>query len=214
MTDDLLQVVTAQAIELAKLRNELAERRAQYRSILEHNPRPCWVYSFESLRFIDVNDSALATYGWTRDEFLAMTIVDIRPREDVPALLDDLRKMRGAPGGVSGPWRHRHRDGTLAEVEVSFVSLPVDGQAARLIVAVPVARSPRAVTRSQLLLLSRREREVLVLVARGHTSAEIAELLGISPKSVETYRARFTRKLGLDSRAAIVEFAIAHGVLS
>ena len=163
MTGDLLQVVTAQAIEIAKLRQELAERRAQYRSILDHNPRPCWIYSFESLRFLDVNESALATYGWSRDEFLAMTIVDIRPREDVPALLDDMRKMRGAPGGVSGPWRHRHRDGTVAQVEVSFVTLPVDGQPARLIVAHPVARTQRAVAKSQLSLLSPREREVLGL---------------------------------------------------
>jgi two-component system response regulator NreC len=62
--------------------------------------------------------------------------------------------------------------------------------------------------------LSEREREVLSLVARGHTSAEIAEQLTLSPKTVETYRSRGMEKLGLRSRAALVQFALARGLLS
>ncbi len=61
--------------------------------------------------------------------------------------------------------------------------------------------------------LSEREREVLTLVARGHTSAEIADRLSLSVKTVETYRARGMEKLGLRSRAALVQFALAHGLL-
>ena len=63
-------------------------------------------------------------------------------------------------------------------------------------------------------LLTEREQEVLRLVALGHTSAEIADLLSLSPKTVDTYRARGMEKLGLRSRAALVQFAIAHGLLS
>jgi two-component system response regulator NreC len=62
--------------------------------------------------------------------------------------------------------------------------------------------------------LSEREREVLILVARGHTSAEIAEQLSLSPKTVETYRSRGMEKLGLRSRAALVQFALARRLLS
>jgi len=62
--------------------------------------------------------------------------------------------------------------------------------------------------------LSEREREVLMLVARGYTSAKIADQLKLSPKTVETYRARGMEKLGLRSRAALVQFALAHGFLS
>ncbi|MBI3362469.1 MAG: response regulator transcription factor [Chloroflexi bacterium] len=61
--------------------------------------------------------------------------------------------------------------------------------------------------------LSEREREVLVLVALGHTSAEIAERLSISPKTAETYRARGMEKLGLRSRAALVKYALGKGLL-
>lgn len=62
--------------------------------------------------------------------------------------------------------------------------------------------------------LTERERETLSLVAHGHTSAEIAERLSLSPKTVETYRARGMDKLGLRSRAALVQFALEHGLLS
>ncbi len=62
--------------------------------------------------------------------------------------------------------------------------------------------------------LTEREQEVLTLVALGHTSAEIASRLSLSPKTVETYRARGMEKLGLRSRAALVQFALAHGLLS
>ncbi len=62
--------------------------------------------------------------------------------------------------------------------------------------------------------LSEREREVLKLLALGHTAAEVAEQLSLSPKSVETYRTRIMEKLGLDSRAALVKYALARGLLT
>lgn len=61
--------------------------------------------------------------------------------------------------------------------------------------------------------LSEREQEVLKMVALGHTSAEIAEQLGLSAKTVETYRARGMEKLGLRSRAALVRFALQEGLI-
>jgi two-component system response regulator NreC len=62
-------------------------------------------------------------------------------------------------------------------------------------------------------MLSEREHETLILVARGHTSAEIAERLTLSSKTVETYRMRGMEKLGLRSRAALVQFVLAHNLL-
>jgi two-component system response regulator NreC len=62
--------------------------------------------------------------------------------------------------------------------------------------------------------LSDREREVLKLIALGHTAGEIAEQLTLSPKSIETYRARIMQKLDLHSRAALVRYALARGLLA
>lgn len=62
--------------------------------------------------------------------------------------------------------------------------------------------------------LSPREREILQLVAEGKTSQEIGESLSISPKSVDTYRSRLMRKIGVEDVAGLVKFAIQHGVIS
>ena len=65
-----------------------------------------------------------------------------------------------------------------------------------------------------LLRLSARERQVLQLVVEGRTSAEVAELLGLSPKSVESYRSRMLKKLELEDLPSLVKFAVRHGVTS
>lgn len=209
----LLRMLSDQAAEIAALKAELAERRDQVRAIIEHSPHPTWVYSLQSLSFLDVNQVAVQAYGWSRDEFLGMTIADIRPREDVPTLLENLARMKRCPGGTTGPWRHRHKDGALLDVHISFSSLPFAGQSARLIVAGAAPAQRAAAGPDSLCKLSPREREVFSLVARGHTSQEIAQRLGVSAKSVETYRARFMMKLMLTSRAEIVQVAIAQGIL-
>jgi PAS domain S-box-containing protein len=204
--------VAEQQRRIAALEAELAERREQYRAMVEHNPRPTWIYSPESLQFLYVNPVAVRSYGWSSRQFLGMTIADIRPREDVPRLLADVAEMRGRASSVSGPWRHRHRDGTVIEVAISAVRMPYSGRDARLIV-VESMRVACDLGGGGGLGLSAREHQVLCLVARGHTSQEIALKLLVSPKSVETYRARFMAKLGLRSRADIVKFAIEHGML-
>lgn len=76
----------------------------------------------------------------------------------------------------------------------------------------PWTHRPGAEARSPLEALSAREREVLQLVAEGFSSATIAERLCLSPKTVETYRARLMRKLGVGSVAELVKFAVAHGL--
>jgi PAS domain S-box-containing protein len=211
---DVRRLLEEQAGEIAALKAELAERRDQCRAVIDNNPCPTWIYSLESLRFLEVNGVARELYGWSVDEFLSMTIADIRPRDDVPSLLDNLARTRTQPGGVTGPWRHRHKDGTLAQVVVTFLSLPFLGHSARLIIAHSETTPCVPGEPSGLARLSPREREVFCLVARGKTSREIAETLALSCKSVETYRARFMMKLSLRSRADIVQYAIAHGILA
>jgi DNA-binding NarL/FixJ family response regulator len=67
---------------------------------------------------------------------------------------------------------------------------------------------------SPLESLSARERQVLQLVVEGHSSAEIAALVHLSPKSVDTYRSRLMKKLGVPDVTALVKFAVQHGLTS
>src|SRR5918998_435408 len=92
-----------------------------------------WVYDAESLRFLAVNDAAVRHYGWTREEFLAMTILEIRPPEDVRQLLDHVRKETGSP--LPGVWRHRRKDGSVIDVEITAGQMEIDGREAALVLA-------------------------------------------------------------------------------
>ena len=101
--------------------------------LFENNPHPTWVYDVETLQFLEVNKAAVTKYGYSRDEFLRKRITDIRPREDVARLLDELRKER--PMVQSGQWRHRCKDGRILDVEVTSHLTQLDGRKAALVVA-------------------------------------------------------------------------------
>ena len=108
------------------------DEEQSYRELFESSPRPMWVYDVETLRFLTVNESAVRAYGYSRDEFLAMTIADVRPLEDVPAMTRMVRAM-GAGFNPSGFWRHRRRDGSLMDVEITSHSIDFGGRPARLV---------------------------------------------------------------------------------
>ncbi len=130
----------AEQARLEQLRLRTEER---FRKLFENNPQPMWVYELSSLRFLMVNDAALLKYGYTKDEFLSMTIKDIRPPEDLPALLHTIETI---PPTVlqSGPWRHRLKDGTIILVELSSHDLDFDGVRTRLVLASDITQRVEA----------------------------------------------------------------------
>lgn len=102
-----------------------------------------WVYDLETLRFLDVNDAAVLGYGYSRAEFLEMTIEDIRPPEDIPRLREMLRDLKPTDRHF-GFWRHRKKDGTLFDVEVLSTEVPVLSRRARLVLVHDVTDRLRA----------------------------------------------------------------------
>jgi diguanylate cyclase (GGDEF)-like protein/PAS domain S-box-containing protein len=108
-------------------RSQAAERSRErdMRTLFKQNPQPMWVWDRATLRFLEVNDAAVAHYGYTRDEFLAMRITEIRPPEEVPALLAALDEPLGVTH--SGTWKHRLKDGRIIEAEVTSHELVFDG---------------------------------------------------------------------------------------
>jgi two-component system cell cycle sensor histidine kinase/response regulator CckA len=107
---------------------------AGFRVLFAANPLPMWVYDLETLEFLEVNDAATAKYGYSRDEFLGMRLTDIRPPEDVPALLDNVARQRTTLQ-QSGQWRHRLRNGDLIDVEIISHTLRFARRPAALVVA-------------------------------------------------------------------------------
>ena len=118
------------------------DARGAFRLLLAANPMPMWVYDLETLRFLEVNDAAVAHYGYSRAEFLAMTISDIRPAEDRARLKASVAVRRDVLQ-YSGSWRHRRGDGAILEVEVTSHLLEWAGRPAALVVAHDVTESRR-----------------------------------------------------------------------
>ena len=123
-----------------RLESRVAERTAEvrasdsrYRELFEANPQPMWVYDLDTLMFLAVNDAALAHYGYSREEFLAMTILDIRPAEEVARLMQRVADVRDADVRDAGVWRHRKKDGALIEVEVTAHTLEFSGRRAQIV---------------------------------------------------------------------------------
>jgi len=116
---------------------------ASYRLLFENNPQALWVYDRQTLRFLAVNATAIARYGWTRDEFLTMTIAEIRPPEDLPALQASI--ARDEPGTeYAGVWRHCTKAGALLWVEIISHPLVFEGHPARLVISTDVTARQQA----------------------------------------------------------------------
>ncbi len=98
------------------------------------HPTPTWIYSVRSLRILAVNDAAVRSYGYTRYEFLTMTIEQIRPAEDVPKLRNHLEHLRCADH-LPSIWRHRRKNGACIDVEIESSSVQFNGEPARLVAA-------------------------------------------------------------------------------
>jgi PAS domain S-box-containing protein len=145
-TDGALQggvVVFHDMTERKRAEETLRRSEQRYHLLFDSNPHPVWVYDLKTLAILDANHSAVRNYGYSREEFLSLTIKDIRPPEDVPALLESAATT--PPDTESNSvWKHRKKDGTLIDVEITSHPLIYGGGDARLVVATDITTRKRA----------------------------------------------------------------------
>ncbi|MFM2053300.1 MAG: hypothetical protein RL456_1337 [Pseudomonadota bacterium] len=110
------------------------ERESAFRLMFAAHPSPMWVFDAETLAIVLVNDTAVRIYGYTREEFLRMTLRDLRPPEDIPRLERTLDPARPARIPRTGTWRHRRRDGTLMLVEIRSQAMTYEGRRCEFVV--------------------------------------------------------------------------------
>jgi PAS domain S-box-containing protein len=119
-----------------KAENALLGSEKRYRDLFNYNPLPMWAYDLETLEFIEVNDAAIEHYGYSREEFLNMTIKDIRPEEDIEKLLLNINnsKAREIQGiDHAGVWRHILKNGDLRNVEITSHPITFNNRKAELV---------------------------------------------------------------------------------
>ncbi|WP_017302068.1 response regulator [Nodosilinea nodulosa] len=136
----------------------LRDSEARYRQLFQAVTDPLFVYDRETLAYLAVNEAAIAEYGYSYDEFLAMTIRDVRPPEDVPALLKML--AQSSPSlEQRGIWRHQKKNGDIINVEISAYRLTFSGRPACLVQA-------RNVTEKQQLEEQYRQAQKMEAIGR------------------------------------------------
>ncbi len=121
---------------------ELRANSERYQMLFDSNPLPLWVYDVETLRFLSVNDAAVCKYGYSREEFLALTIRDIRPPEDIPALENMVAANAVGPRNL-GTWKHLAKDGRLLTVEVHTHLVRFAERAASLVLPLDITDNIR-----------------------------------------------------------------------
>jgi PAS domain S-box-containing protein len=126
-----------------QIEHALRESEEQYRLLFESNPHAMWVYDLETLQFLAVNDAAVHHYGYSREEFLSMTLKEIGPSGEVQKLSEYL-STAGREFDVAGDWRHCKKDGTLIEVEITAHRLEFAGRPAELVLAIDITERKRA----------------------------------------------------------------------
>ncbi len=108
----------------------------QYQHMFRNNPLPMWVMDVDTFRFLEVNEVAETAYGYSREEFLNMSVVDIRPEADKEAFVNTLRPpVVDKQNFYRGIWQHRKKNGSIIEVEIFAHDIDFEGRRARLILS-------------------------------------------------------------------------------
>jgi PAS domain S-box-containing protein len=150
--------------EQIEIKESLRFSEQQYRTLFDSNPLPCWIYDFETKRFLEVNEAAIKHYGYTREEFLQSTIYIIQAEENIEKLKNSSYNRVQKTYSLNN-WKHRIKDGRIIFVDLRINSINYHGKAANLVVAHDV--TPKVVTENEL----RKSNERFRLAAKASSEA-------------------------------------------
>lgn len=155
----------------------LSESEEKYRFMFANNPQPMWIYDLETLAILEINNAAINHYGYSREEFLAMAIKDIRPKEDLDAFFKNINQP-GKPLNFSGEWRHIKKNGEIINVEITSHLITFNGRKARHIMVNDITE------RKRLERLLNLEKYLLEIITQNAPLPKILEEIVLSVEAL------------------------------
>jgi PAS domain S-box-containing protein len=150
--------------EIIRSQQELVTSEKKYRYLFDNNPQSMWIYDLDTLAFLEVNSAAVQIYGYTKEEFLKMTLKEIRPPEDVKDLLEDVAATSKLINSA-GEWRHLKKSGELIYVEIVSHLIKYEKRDARLVLVKDITE--RKVIEQELIQSEERLRLIFDSAAEG-----------------------------------------------
>jgi PAS domain S-box-containing protein len=192
----------------------LKQSEQHYRLLFENNPLPAWIFDVSSLQFLEVNQAAIEFYGYSTDEFLSMTIRDIRPKEEIVFVEEDLRRITANRKPLERVWKHLKKNGEIVHAEVRAHSFTYGTRKARLVMVNDVTTT----VKSEALLKKSNERYELATKASFdaiwdldlitdsiHWSEGYETLFGYKLENEETSRSGWTDHIHQDDKEWMIQ---------
>jgi PAS domain S-box-containing protein len=137
-------------IERKRIVRQLGESEAKYKKLFHLSPLPMWVYDVNTLEFLNVNESAITHYGYSRDEFLSMKLSDIWSYKNYQEYLNKLEQIKMPETNVKGIVQHARKSGELMFVEIQSHKIEFDKRDARIVLATDITEKNKAAKALQL----------------------------------------------------------------
>jgi len=178
------------ALEFIESEKERKQSEEKYRIMFADNPQPMWIYDLETLDFLEINDAAIHHYGYSKEEFLSKTIKDIRPKEDIEALMQNIENSRNTYN-PAGQWRHIKKNGDIIFVEIISHTITFNDRKAMHVMVTDITER----NHTEVLLLENNQKNEILNEEYIHVNEELLrsneELLQakeIAEKSEKKYK--------------------------
>ncbi len=131
---------------------KIKESEKNYRDLFELSPEPMMLFCLDTYKFLNVNQAAISNYGYSKEEFLSMTLLDIKPEKEIESAKDVIQETRHAKNiTLQGEHRHVKKNGDIIYVEITGSSLEYEGRDVRIALARDVTEKRREEERLKLL---------------------------------------------------------------
>lgn len=191
--------------DISARRKSISDRKEseqRYSDVFHFSPLPMWVVNLESLAFMDVNEATIQHYGYSREEFLTMTLRDIRPENELDNLQAALDRGKTEPKAVyKRNMVHRKKNGELMNMEIQIAPFQFKGVRTTIVIATDMTEQMRYVRAIE----AQNEKLIAISWMQSHViRAPLARIMGLIPMYIDP---NATRKEKLEISQYLVQSA-------